>query len=105
RLHATDRAIDHAGAVEHPHRALDFDGEVDVPRGVDDVDAMLGLGQVHALPEAGHGRGGDGDAALLLLLHPVGGRSAVVNLAQLVVHTGVEQDALGRGGLAGVDVR
>jgi hypothetical protein len=28
-----DRAIDHAGAVEHAHAALDLDREVDVPRG------------------------------------------------------------------------
>jgi hypothetical protein len=31
RLHTADRAIDHARAVEHAHRALDFDREVDVP--------------------------------------------------------------------------
>ncbi len=29
-------------AVEHAQRTLDFDGEVDVARGVDDVDAVLG---------------------------------------------------------------
>jgi len=75
-----------------------------VAGGVDDVEAVLGVGQVHALPEAGHCSGRDGDAALLLLLHPVGGGSAVVHLAQLVGHARVEQDALGGGGLAGVDV-
>jgi hypothetical protein len=30
------------GAVEHAQRALHLDGEVDVPRGVDDVDPVLG---------------------------------------------------------------
>src|SRR5699024_2047406 len=35
----------------------------------------------------------------------VGGRSAVVRLAGLPVDTRVEQDALGRGGLTGIDVR
>ena len=51
-------------------------------------------------------RGGrDGDAALLLLLHPVHRGGAVVDLADLVVDPGVEEDALGRRGLAGVDVR
>jgi hypothetical protein len=63
-----------------------------------------GTGLVHALPEAG-GRGrGDGDAALLLLLHPVHGGGAVVHFADLVIDAGVEQDALGRRGLAGIDV-
>jgi len=38
-------------------------------------------------------------------LHPVHRRGAVVHLADLVAHAGVEQDALGRGGLAGIDVR
>src|SRR5690606_37954153 len=31
-------------------------------------------------------------------------RRTIVGLAQLVVHAGVEQDALGGGGLAGIDV-
>jgi hypothetical protein len=64
-----------------------------------------GIGQVHALPEAGGGSRGDRDAALLLLLHPVHRGGAVVHFTDLVVHTGVEQDALGGGGLAGIDVR
>ena len=51
------------------------------------------------------GRGGrDGDAALLLLLHPVHRRGALVDLTDLVVDAGVEQDPLGRRGLARVDV-
>ena len=31
--------------------------------------------------------------------------NAIMHFTDLVIHTGVEQDALGRGGLAGVDVR
>ena len=50
-------------------------------------------------------RGGDRDAALLLLLHPVHDGVAVVDLADLVGEAGVEEDALGRRGLARVDVR
>jgi hypothetical protein len=49
--------------------------------------------------------GRDRDAALLLLLHPVHRRRAVVDLAHLVVHAGVEQDPLGGRGLPGIDVR
>ncbi len=103
-LHPTDRAVDHAGPVQHPHRALDLDGEVHVSRRVDDVDVVLGIGLVHALPEAGGRRGGDGDATLLLLLHPVHGGGAIMHLTDLVIDAGIEQDALGRRGLAGVDV-
>ena len=58
-----------------------------------------------SVPERG-GRGRrDGDAALLLLLHPVHGRGAVVHLADLVALAGVIEDPLGRRGLAGIDVR
>ena len=57
------------------------------------------------VPEAGRRGGRDRDAALLLLLHPVHRRGAVVHLADLVVDARVEQDALGRRRLAGIDVR
>jgi len=60
---------------------------------------------VHALPEAGRGRGGNGDAALLFLLHPVHDGRAFVDFADFVRHTGVEQDAFGGRGLARINVR
>ena len=66
--------------------------------GVDDVDGGV-------FPVARGRSGRDRDAALLLLLHPVHGGSALVDLTDLVVDTGVEQDPLGRGGFARVDVR
>ena len=91
-------AVEHAdGAVEHAQRALDLDGEVDVAGRVDDVEAL-------AVPEGGRRGRRDGDAALLLLLHPVHGRGAVVHFADLVDLAGVIEDALGRRRLAGVDV-
>ena len=65
---------------------------------------MLGVGHVHTLPETGRRGRRDGDAALLFLLHPVHGGSAFVNFTDLVVHAGVKQDALGGGGLTGVNV-
>src|SRR5690606_3322286 len=104
RLHAPDGTVDHAGTVEHAHRALDFNREVHVSRGIDHVDAMLRTGAVHAAPEARRRCRRDGDATLLLLLHPVHGGCAVMHFAQLVVHAGVEQDAVGSRGLTGIDV-
>ena len=91
--------IEHAyRAVEHAQRTLDFDGEVDVAGGVDDVETL-------AVPERG-GRGRrDGDAALLLLLHPVHRRGTFVHFADLVALAGVIKDALGGRGLAGIDMR
>ena len=98
RLDAGDAVEHRDGAVEDAQRALDLDGEVDVAGRVDDVD-------LDALPVAGGRGGGDGDAALLLLLHPVHRGGAVVDLTDLVVDAGVEQDPLGRRGLARVDMR
>ena len=50
-------------------------------------------------------RGGDGDAALALLLHPVGRRVALVHLANLVLRTCIEKDTFRRSRLPRVDVR
>ncbi len=40
RLHATYCTVNHYCAVEHTHGTFYFDGEVNVSRGVDDVDAV-----------------------------------------------------------------
>ncbi|ANA99818.1 hypothetical protein BB28_19720 [Mycobacteroides chelonae CCUG 47445] len=68
-----------------------------MPGGVDDVELVF-------FPVSGRRGRRDGDAALLLLLHPVHGGCAVVDLTDLVRDTGVEEDAFSRGGLAGIDV-
>ena len=98
RLDAGHAVEDDHRAVEHPQAALHLHGEVHVPGRIDDVDAML-------VPEAGRGRGRDGDAPLLLLGHPVHRGRALVDLAELVDLLRVEEDPLGDGRLAGVDVR
>ncbi len=96
-LDAGDGVEQRDGAVEHAQRALDLDGEVDVARRIDDVDPMVG-------PLAGGRGGGDRDAALLLLLHPVHRGRALVDLTHLVGAAGVVEDPLGRRRLARVDV-
>ena len=40
RLNAGDPVKDDGRAVQHAHRALHLDGEIDVPRGVDEIQAM-----------------------------------------------------------------
>jgi hypothetical protein len=97
-LDAGDRVEQRDGAVEHAQRALHLNGEVHVAGRVDDVDAVVA-------PEGGRGGRGDRDAALLLLLHPVHDGRALVDLTHLVGAAGVEEDALGRRRLTGVDVR
>src|SRR5205085_11692067 len=101
-LDSGDAVEDGDRAVEHAKAALDLHREVHVAGRVYDVDAVLCAG---ALPEAGRGGRGDRDAALLLLLHPVHRRRTLVHLANLVRDARVEEHALGRSGLTGIDVR
>src|ERR1700730_518234 len=96
--------LDPGDGVENGHRAvqdaqapLDLDRKVYVPGCVDDVDPV-------AAPVGDGGRRGDRDPPLLLLDHPVHGGGAVVHLSHLVDSAGIEEDALGRGRLPGIDV-
>ena len=98
RLDAGDGVEDGDRAVEHAQGALDLDREVDVAGRVDDVDPVT-------VPLTGGRGGGDRDPALLLLLHPVHHRGALVDLTDFVGAARVVEDALGRRRLAGVDVR
>ena len=98
RLDARHAVEDADRAIEHPQRALHLDGEIHMSRRVDDVDAVVA-------PEAGRRGGGDGDAALLLLVHPVHRGGAVMHLAHAVRAPGIEQDPLRGRRLAGVDMR
>ncbi len=99
-LHPAHRTEDQDRSVQHPQGAFDFDGEINVAGGVDDVDRM-------ALPVAVGGGRGDGDAALPLQLHGVHlGPDPVLapHLVNGVNALGVVQDALGQGGFARIDV-
>jgi hypothetical protein len=98
RLDPGDGVEDGHRPVEHPQGPLHLDSEIDMARGVDDVDPGV-------LPQAGGGGRGDRDAAFLLLGHPVHDGGALVDLAHLVGLARVVEDALGGGGLAGVDMR
>src|SRR5205814_2136837 len=97
RLDSADRAENADGAIQNAQRAFDFYREVDVAGRVDDVDAAVS-------PERSRGSRGDGDAALLLLDHPVHRGSPLVYLADLVRDPRVIEDALGRGRLPGINV-
>ena len=83
--------------IQNPHGALHLNGEVHVAGGVDDIDAVVS-------PTGGDGGGSDGDAPLLLLGHPIRCGSSVVDLSQFVNHTGIKQDPLRGGRLAGINV-
>ena len=92
-------------APSSAHGTFHLNGEIHVPRGVDDIDPVRFKPSVHTRPEAADGRGGNGDPALLLLRHPVGCCRAIVYFTQLVAHPGVKQDAFGGCRFTGIDMR
>ena len=106
-LHAGNRAEHGDRAVEHAQRALHLGGEVNVSRSINDVDTLLDAlpRAAGSVPSAGNGGGGDRDATLALLLHPIGHGRPLVHLAHLVDGARIEKDALGRRRLARIDVR
>ena len=96
------------GGVDQHHRGVDGGedavgvlGEVGVAGGVEQVDHRVAVLELQ-------GRRGDGDAALLLDVHPVRHRAAparlAVHRAGLADDPGVQGQGLGERGLAGVGV-
>ena len=100
-LHTLGGVDDHDGGVGGHESAVGVLGEVLVAGGVQDVDAVPLILELHH-------RGGDRNAALLFDLHPVGGGGAGVffalDYAGLGDGTAVEQEFFGQSGLAGVGV-
>src|SRR5699024_9535621 len=99
--HTLGGVNDHDGGVGRHQGTVGVLGEVLVARGIQDVDAVALVLELH------DGRG-DRNAALLLDLHPVGGGGPAVLLT--LDHTGlgdgsaIEQEFFGQGGFAGVGV-
>ena len=98
RLYAMNGVKHRDGAVKHAERALDLGREIDVAGRINNIDANIA-------PGAGGRSGRNRDAALLLLLHPVHCGRAFVDLSDAVRSARIEQDALRRSGLTGIDVR
>ena len=105
RLHAADGAKHENRAIQHPQGTLHLDGEIDMAGGVYDIDAVFVELLRHPAPEAGGRRGSDGDPPLLLLLHPIHGGRAIVDLADFVRESGVIENPLRSRRLTGIDVR
>lgn len=101
RLKALGRVHEHHGAVDGGEHAVGVLGEVGVAGGVQQVDHGVPVGELQ-------GGRADGDAAVLLHLHPVRDRLLAVGLAAGSAggadHLGVQGEGLGERGLAGVRV-
>ena len=101
RLHALGAVDDHDGAVSSHQGPVSVLGEVLMAGGIQNVDAEAVVLELH------HGAG-DGNAALLFDLHPVGGGSLgplALDLAGLRDGAAVKQELFRQCGLTGVRVR
>ncbi len=100
----TGNTVEHNNsAVEHAQTTVHFDGEVHVSGGVDHVDLVT-------LPLSRHGSTLNRDTAFLFLFQVIGRRAAltvfrVMHVDDLMLLTGVVQDAFGCSRLARIDVR
>src|ERR1700756_2963478 len=79
---------------------------------VDNVDPLLLVFKelenpffLSLIPKTGGCSGCNRYTPLFLLLHPVGHRIAIIHIADLVNHPGVEQDPFSQRRLTGVDMR
>ena len=109
-LHAGNAAEYRHRAIQHAHGALDFGRKIDVAGSIDDIHPVLQPGKrlVSAIvllgPIASGCSGGNGDAALAFLLHPVGHGIAVIDITHAMDEPGVKEDALGGGRFASIDM-
>ena len=97
RFHAARAAKDADAAVQNLKGTIDFNGKVNVPRGVNDVETMI-------VPETGGRSRLNGDSALFFLIHEIRGGFAVMNLTCFVDFTGQFENTLRSCGLAGIYV-
>src|SRR5690606_11824820 len=97
RLNTCHTVKYHDTTVQHTQTALHFSSKVYVAGRINHVDLI-------ALPGGSHGSRSDGNPALTLLLHIIGGRCTVMYLADAMHHTRIVQHPLCRRGLASVNV-
>ena len=100
-LYAAYCTVSGNGSVEHAQGTFHLGGEIDMARRVYQIEFIL-LAVV--VPVGCGGSGGDCDASLLLLFHPVHSCAALVHLAYLVGLARVEEDTLGGCCLAGINM-
>ena len=105
RLNAANGTVHHASSIQHAHRTLYFNREVDVPWGINNVNTVLWKITSHTLPERGGRSRSNRDTTLLLLLHPVHGCCTIMHFTNFVINAGVEQNAFCGCCLACVNVR
>jgi hypothetical protein len=96
-LHSMYGVKDHYPTIKDAQTALHLGGEVNMAWRINDVNAMVP-------PEASDGRRYYGNAALSLLIHPIGNSRPLIHIAQTMGSTCVKEETLCRGGFARVNM-
>lgn len=105
RLNIINCVVNYYRIIENTYGTFYFDCEVNVFRGVDDVDAMRFILFSYIRLECSSRSGSDGNITFLFLFYLVYGCSVVMNFIDFMVYIGVEQNTFGSSGFIGVDVR
>mmetsp|Transcript_10350 Transcript_10350/g.18248 ORF Transcript_10350/g.18248 Transcript_10350/m.18248 type:complete len:493 (-) Transcript_10350:441-1919(-) len=91
----TGHSIENADStVKNTEGTLDLQSEVNVTRGINDVDLVLLRAAITGRPEASGSSRSNGDTTFLFLNHPIHRGATFVNLSNLVGLTSVVQDTL-----------
>ena len=101
RLHTTNGTICCNSTVKHTKRAFHLCGEVHVSRSINQIELIL---VAVPSPICSCGCRSNRDTTFLLLCHPVHCCGTIMNLAQLMSFTCVEQDTLRCGSFTSIDV-
>jgi hypothetical protein len=67
---------------------------------IDNINTVIIELRIHPFPKASGSGAGNGDTALLFLLHPIHGGGTIMYFTNFVGHASVKKNALGSGGLA-----
>jgi hypothetical protein len=84
-------------AIKDAQRTFHLDGEINVSRSIDNINLV-------AFPKTGSGRGSNSDTALLFLIHPIHFCRTFMDLADLMLLSGLEKDTFGKSSFAGINV-
>src|SRR3989338_7711711 len=107
RFNASHSVKDDYSAVQNLKRAFHFHSEVHMSRRVNNIKSVLFARIAFFIswhPKTSDSGGGDGDASLFFLLHPVSGRLTLVHFSYLVGRNCVIQNTLGSRRLSGINM-
>ena len=108
RFYTSHAVKNNDSTVEHAEGSFHFHSKINVPRSIDNIKTVL-LGfvgrSVGRSPKAGNCCCSNSYSSFSPLFHPVGRCLTFMNLANLVLHAGIEKYAFGRRRLTCINVR